>query len=105
MHIKKEVLDELIKARESLGVREAQSNFGFRHLRVVSPYEVAFREARSAVGAAALLSNAEEYTSVAEAVAGGKPKNPKTIKMLCRSKICITVKPNCATYACDPPPK
>jgi TrmH family RNA methyltransferase len=47
----------------------AMSNFGFRHLRVVSPYEPAFREARSAVGAAALLSNAEEYTSVAEAVA------------------------------------
>lgn len=45
------------------------SNFGFRHLRVVNPYEVAFREARSAVGAAALLANAEEYKSVAEAVA------------------------------------
>ena len=45
------------------------SNFGFSHLRVVNPYELAFREARSAVGASALLANAEEYRSVAEAVA------------------------------------
>ena len=29
----------------------AMSNFGFAHLRVVNPYDVAFREARSAVGA------------------------------------------------------
>jgi TrmH family RNA methyltransferase len=47
----------------------AMSNFGCRHLRVVNPYEVAFREARSAVGAAEVLANAEEYASVAEAVA------------------------------------
>ena len=46
----------------------AMSNFGFRKLRVVNPYEVAFREARSAVGAAELLKNAVEYGSVAEAV-------------------------------------
>src|SRR5271157_3530334 len=47
----------------------AMSNFGFTHLRVVNPYELAFREARSAVGASALLANAEEYKSVAEAIA------------------------------------
>lgn len=47
----------------------AMSNFGFLHLRVVNPYEIAFREARSAVGAAALLAGAEEYKTVAEAVA------------------------------------
>ena len=47
----------------------AMSNFGFGHLRLVNPYEVAFREARSAVGASAVLSNAEEYKNVAEAVA------------------------------------
>src|SRR5271166_1591055 len=41
----------------------------FTHLRVVNPYELAFREARSAVGASALLANAEEFKSVAEAVA------------------------------------
>lgn len=45
------------------------SNFGFSYLRVVNPYEVAFREARSAVGASELLAKAREYKSVAEAVA------------------------------------
>ena len=45
------------------------ANFGFSHLRVVNPYDVAFREARSAVGAAPLLRSAEECGSVAEAVA------------------------------------
>lgn len=38
-------------------------------MRVVNPYEVAFRDARSAVGAAELLSNAEEFSNVAEAIA------------------------------------
>ena len=46
----------------------AMSNFGFMHLRVVNPYEIAFREARSAVGASAILKDAEEYKSVADAV-------------------------------------
>jgi len=45
------------------------SNFGFQHLRVVNPYEVAFREARSAVGASAVLAKAEEFSSVADAAA------------------------------------
>jgi len=45
------------------------TNFGFAHLRVVNPYEVAFREARSAVGATTVLSNAKEYGTLAEAVA------------------------------------
>jgi tRNA/rRNA methyltransferase len=45
------------------------SNFGFSTLRVVNPYEVSFREARSAVGAAGLLSRAQEFTSLAGAVA------------------------------------
>jgi TrmH family RNA methyltransferase len=47
----------------------AMSNFGFLHLRLVNPYEVAFRDARSAVGAAATLATAEVYQTVAEAVA------------------------------------
>ena len=47
----------------------AMSNFGFLHLRVVNPYHIAFREARSAVGASAVLADAEEYGSVADAVA------------------------------------
>src|SRR5579859_1823389 len=44
------------------------SNFGFSHLRVVNPFELAFREARSAVGAARLLEQAEEFKSLAEAI-------------------------------------
>ena len=50
-------------------VARAMSNFGLFRLRVVNPYPVAFREARSAVGASKLLANAEECKSVAEAVA------------------------------------
>lgn len=45
------------------------SNFGFFHLRVVNPYELAFREARSAVGASPILAAAEEFSSLAETVA------------------------------------
>ena len=62
----------LVAARNPLNIgaaARAMSNFGFRHLRVVNPYEAAFREARSAVGAAKLLASAEEYKTVAEAVA------------------------------------
>lgn len=44
------------------------SNFGFSQLRVVNPYEVAFREARSAVGASAVLTEAQEYKSVRDAI-------------------------------------
>lgn len=47
----------------------AMANFGFSQLRVVNPYEVAFREARSAVGAAPLLRSAAEFTTVGAAVA------------------------------------
>ena len=47
----------------------AMSNFGFLRLRVVNPYELAFREARSAVGASAVLQKAQQYSSVADAVA------------------------------------
>lgn len=62
----------LVATRNPLNIgaaARAMSNFGVRRLRVVNPYEVAFREARSAVGAAGLLAKAEEYESVAEAVA------------------------------------
>src|SRR5260370_6505112 len=47
----------------------AMSNFGFSELRLVNPYDVAFREARSAVKAHAVLAQAREYATVAEAVA------------------------------------
>ncbi len=45
------------------------SNFGFARLRVVNCYDVAFREARSAVGAPHVLAKTEEFASVADAVA------------------------------------
>lgn len=47
----------------------AMSNFGFLRLRLVNPYDVAFRDARSAVGAASTLESAEVYKTVPEAVA------------------------------------
>ena len=62
----------LVSTRNPLNIgaaARAMSNLGFLRLRVVNPYEASFREARSAVGAAALLASAEEYQSVAEAVA------------------------------------
>jgi len=62
----------LVSSRNPLNIgaaARAMSNFGFSHLRVVNPYEKAFRTARSAVGAADLLASAEQYTTVAEAVA------------------------------------
>jgi TrmH family RNA methyltransferase len=62
----------LISPRNPLNIgaaARAMSNFGFSELRLVNPYHVAFREARSAVKAHAVLEQAREYPSVAEAVA------------------------------------
>jgi TrmH family RNA methyltransferase len=62
----------LVGARNPLNIgaaARAMSNFGLLHLRVVNSYKVGFREARSAVGASALLASAKEYETVAEAVA------------------------------------
>jgi TrmH family RNA methyltransferase len=62
----------LVATRNPLNIgaaARAMSNFGFLRLRVVNCYDVAFREARSAVGAPELLTNAEEFASVADAVA------------------------------------
>jgi TrmH family RNA methyltransferase len=62
----------LVRTRNPLNIgaaARAMSNFGYLSLRVVNPYEVAWREARSAVGASALLASAEEFNSVSEAVA------------------------------------
>ena len=50
-------------------VARAMSNFGAMRLRVVRPYEKAFRGAVSAVGAADVLREAEECASVEEAIA------------------------------------
>ena len=51
-------------------VARAMANFGLRRLSVVAPFAAHWREARSAVGAPALLENARETASLAEAVAG-----------------------------------
>jgi TrmH family RNA methyltransferase len=69
---KKNLRVVLVSTRNPLNIgasARAMANFGFTHLRVVNPYDVAFREARSAVGAAPLLQTAEECGTVAEAVA------------------------------------
>jgi TrmH family RNA methyltransferase len=65
----------LVRPRNPLNigaVARAMSNFGASHLRLVNPYSVAFREARSAVGAKELLKEAEEFGSLANAVADCK---------------------------------
>lgn len=62
----------LVRARNPLNIgaaARAMSNFGARRLRLVNPYAPGFREARSAVGASDLLNQAEEFKTVAEAVA------------------------------------
>jgi tRNA/rRNA methyltransferase len=46
----------------------AVSNFGFEHLRVVNPYDPAFREAVSAVGGAPVLQAAELHEELASAL-------------------------------------
>lgn len=61
----------LVNTRNPLNIgaaARAMSNLGFLQLRVVNPFELAFREARSAVGAAPLLAEAEEFQSLEEAV-------------------------------------
>ena len=62
----------LVSTRNPLNIgaaARAMSNFGFSQLRAVNPYDLAFREARSAVGAAPVLAQAKVFASVAEAVA------------------------------------
>jgi TrmH family RNA methyltransferase len=62
----------LVAPRNPLNIgaaARALSNFGFGQLRLVNAYELAFREARSAVGASDVMKQAEEFATVAEAVA------------------------------------
>ncbi len=62
----------LVTPRNPLNIgaaARAMSNFGFTELRLVNPYDVAFKEARSAVNSHYILENAEVFSSVAEAVA------------------------------------
>lgn len=62
----------LVRTRNPLNIgaaARAMSNFGAHRLRLVNPYSVAFREARSAVGASELLKRAGEYKTLADAIA------------------------------------
>jgi TrmH family RNA methyltransferase len=61
----------LVETRNPLNigaVARAMSNFGALRLRVVNPYEAAFREARSAVGAAELLAKAEKFDKIGDGI-------------------------------------
>src|SRR4029077_7176397 len=65
----------LVSPRNPLNIgaaARAMFNLGFSRLRLVNPYEVAFREARSAIGAREILESAEEFPSVADAIADCK---------------------------------
>jgi TrmH family RNA methyltransferase len=62
----------LVESRNPLNIgaaARAMFNFGFSRLRVVNPYDLAFREAKSAVAAREILETAELHKSVADAVA------------------------------------
>lgn len=62
----------LVAPRNPLNIgaaARAMSNFGHSELRLVNPYQVAFREARSAVKSQYVLRDAREYADLAEAVA------------------------------------
>jgi len=62
----------LVRPRNPLNIgaaARAMSNFGVHRLRLVNAFAAGFREARSAVGASDLLQQAEEFKTVAEAVA------------------------------------
>jgi tRNA/rRNA methyltransferase len=62
----------LVGARNPLNIgaaARAMSNSGFTNLRLVNPYPLAFREAKSAVGASAVLKRAQEYKTISDAVA------------------------------------
>jgi TrmH family RNA methyltransferase len=63
----------LVSSRNPLNIgaaARAMSNFGFTDLRVVNPYDVAFREARSAVKSQYILERARVCSNVAEALEG-----------------------------------
>jgi TrmH family RNA methyltransferase len=79
----------LVAPRNPLNIgaaARAMSNFGVGDLRLVNPYEVAFREARSAVKARKVLERAQEFETLAEAVAdcalvvGTTSKGPRALE-------------------------
>lgn len=79
----------LVAPRNPLNIgaaARAMSNFGVFDLRLVNPYEVAFREARSAVKAHKVMESAREFPSVGEAIAdcalavGTTAKGPRALE-------------------------
>ena len=79
----------LVDPRNPLNIgaaARAMSNFGCFEMRLVNPYEVAFREARSAVKSLHVLKAAREFGTVAEAVAdcalvvGTTSRGPRTLE-------------------------
>ena len=61
----------LVASRNPLNIgaaARAMSNFGFANLWCVRPYDVAFRSARSGVGASSVLESARTTADLAEAV-------------------------------------
>jgi tRNA/rRNA methyltransferase len=63
----------LVEPRNPLNIgaaARAMLNFGFRRLALVAPYDVAYREARSAVGAASVLESAQVFAALPDALAG-----------------------------------
>ncbi len=70
--IRPELTVVLVSTRNPLNIgaaARAMANFGRLDLRLVDPYEVAFREAVSAVGGASVLQAARVFPSLAEAIA------------------------------------
>ncbi len=62
----------LVSPRNPLNIgaaARAMSNFGFTDMRLVKPYDLAFREAKSAVKSEYILEQARVFETVAEAVA------------------------------------
>ena len=61
----------LVSPRNPLNIgaaARAMSNFGFADLRLVNPYDVAFKEARSAVRARHILEQAQVFDNLAAAI-------------------------------------
>jgi TrmH family RNA methyltransferase len=62
----------LVSPRNPLNIgaaARAMSNFGVFELRLINAYNVAFKEAKSAVNASRILLNAREFSTLAEAIA------------------------------------
>jgi tRNA/rRNA methyltransferase len=63
----------LVSPRNPLNIgaaARAMSNFGFTDLRLVNPYDLAFKEARSAVRSRYILERAQVVSTIQEATAG-----------------------------------